>query len=404
MKNEIGTRGGFTVYNFDQLVDRKQTRSYKWDQVEPLFGDAEILPLWVADMDYPCLPEIKDALIKRSELGAYGYAIRPQSYLESIVSWYKRRHQWDIDVNAIIDVPSVVTTLSLSIDIFTNEGDKVLIQTPVYYPFYDVINGNNRELIKNELKLVDYKYEMDFTSLEEAFKSGVKMMLLCNPHNPGGRVWEREVLEQLAQLAVKYNVIVVSDEIHCDLVFEGHRYTPFASLSDEIAKLTITAIAPTKTFNIPGLHISSAIITNPELRKQFDKRVKVFSLHMASHFAQDAVEAAYNYGAQWVDELLVYVFANQSYAIDYLAKHAPQIKPMISEGTYLLWLDCRAVSEDPADLKKLMHKEAKVAFNEGSMFGEEGKGWLRVNLACPRYILEEALSRFVKAIQQREVK
>lgn len=388
-------------YNFDQLVERKNTRSYKWDQVEPLFGDASILPLWVADMDFPCLPEIKDVVTKRAEIGAYGYAIRPQSYFESIVSWYKRRHNWEFPANAIVDVPSVVSTLSLAIDIFTQPGDKVLIQTPVYYPFYDVVNGNDRELVKNQLNIINNKYEMDFVALEEAFQSGVKMMLLCNPHNPGGRVWEREVLEQLAALAVKYNVVVISDEIHCDLVFEGHPYTPFASLSEEVANLTITAIAATKTFNIPGLHISSAVITNPEIRQKFDKKVKVLSIHMASHFAQDAVEAAYNYGDQWVDELLAYVYANQEYTISYLAEHTPQIKPMVSEGTYLLWLDCREISEDPASLKQLMHKEAKVAFNEGSMFGEEGKGWLRINLACPRYILEEALQRFAQAIKAR---
>jgi len=389
------------AYDFDKLINRKQTRSYKWDQVEPLFGDADILPLWVADMDYPCLPEIKEALIKRAELGAYGYAIRPKSYFESIIAWYKRRHSWDIKQSWIVDVPSVVTTLSLSIDLFTHVGDKVLIQTPVYYPFYDVIKGNNREIVKNPLHLINYKYEMDFEALEDAFKSGVKLMLLCNPHNPGGRVWDKKTLEQLADLAVKYQVIVVSDEIHCDLVLEGYRYTPFASLSEEVAQLTITAIAPTKTFNIPGLHISSAIISNPELKQRFEKRVNVLSIHMANHFAQDAVEAAYNHGDDWVDELLQYVAANQHYAVSYLAKHAPIIKPMVSEGTYLLWLDCTAISTDPASLKQLMHKEAKVAFNEGSMFGEEGKGWLRVNLACPRYILEEAMQRFVKAVQAR---
>lgn len=392
------------AYNFDQIIDRKQTRSYKWDQVEPLFGDATILPLWVADMDYACLPEIKEVLIKRAEMGAYGYAIRPQSYFDAVVGWYKRRHQWEIKQSWIIDVPSVVTTLSLSIDLFTNEGDKVLIQTPVYYPFYDVIKENNRELVKNPLQLINYKYEMDFENLEEAFKSGVKLMLLCNPHNPGGRVWERSTLEQLAQLAIKYNVIVVSDEIHCDLVFKDYKFIPFASLSEEVAQLTITAVAPTKTFNIPGLHTSSAIISNKELRQKFDKRVKLFSIHMANHFAQDAVEVAYNKGDQWVDELVQYVGENQQYAIDYLAEHAPQIKPMRSEGTYLLWLDCREVSTDPLDLKQLMHKEAKVAFNEGSMFGEEGKGWLRVNLACPRSILEEALLRFATAIKARATK
>lgn len=386
-------------YNLDELIDRRNTRSYKWDQVGPLFGDESILPLWVADMDFPSPPAVQKVVKERAELGIYGYSIRTNEYLDSITGWFERRHNWSIQKNWIIDVPSVVTTLSLSVDLFTEPGDAVVLQSPVYYPFYDVITGNNRKVARNPLKIVDGRYEMDFEQLEELFASGAKLLLLCNPHNPGGRVWERSVLERVAELALKYNVIVVSDEIHCDLTFPGHPHTPFASLSEEVAAITITALAATKTFNIPGLHTSFAVISNPQLRAKFDQRVKVLSIHMASHFAQDAVMAAYNEGEQWLEDVLAYVKQNMDVAVAYLAEHAPMIKPLISEGTYLLWLDCRAISEDPATLKELMHKKAKVAFNEGSTFGEEGAGWLRVNLACPRFVLEKALKQFVEAIK-----
>lgn len=386
-------------YNLDELIDRRNTRSYKWDQVGPLFGDESILPLWVADMDFPSPPAVQKVVKERAELGIYGYSIRTNEYLDSITGWFERRHNWSIQKNWIIDVPSVVTTLSLSVDLFTEPGDAVVLQSPVYYPFYDVITGNNRKVARNPLKIVDGRYEMNFEQLEELFASGAKLMLLCNPHNPGGRVWERSVLERLAELALKYNVIVVSDEIHCDLTFPGHPHTPFASLSEEAASITITALAATKTFNLPGLHTSFAVISNPQLRAKFDQRVKVLSIHMASHFAQDAVQAAYNEGEQWLEDVIAYVKSNMDVAVAYLAEHAPMIKPLIPEGTYLLWLDCRAISEEPEVLKDLMHKKAKVAFNEGSTYGQEGAGWLRVNLACPRFVLEKALKQFVEAIK-----
>lgn len=386
-------------YNFDELIERRNTRSYKWDQVGPLFGDESILPLWVADMDFYSPPAVRKVVQQRAEIGIYGYSIRSESYLNSITSWFERRHQWTINNEWIVDVPSVVTTLSLAVDLFTEAGDSVVIQSPVYYPFYDVIKGNGRKVERNPLQIINGRYEMDFAQLETLFAAGAKMILLCNPHNPGGRVWERETLQRLAKLALQYNVIVVSDEIHCDLTFPGHPHTPFASISEEAANITITALAATKTFNLPGLHTSFAVISNPRMRATFDQRVKVLSIHMASHFAQDAVQAAYNESEQWLDDMLVYVKGNMDYAVAYLAEHAPMVKPLISEGTYLLWLDCRAVSEEPTVLKEIMHKKAKVAFNEGSMFGVEGLGWLRVNMACPRSIMEKAMKQFVEAIQ-----
>lgn len=386
--------------NFDQLLDRRNTRSYKWDQVESLFGSKDILPLWVADMDFASPKAVQDVLIKRAQLGAYGYAFRTDDYYDAVTGWFARRHKWNIKKEWMIDLPSVVTSLSLAVEQFSEPGAPVVLQSPVYYPFYEVIENNGRVVAKNPLILNNGRYEMDLAHLETLFQDGAKLMLLCNPHNPGGKVWSREELEALAALVLKYNVIVVSDEIHCDLVFPGNEHTPFASLSEEVADRTITALAATKTFNIPGLHTSFVVISNREMRLKMDKRVKTLSIHMAQHFAQDAVTAAYNEGEQWLDEMLAYVEQNLEYALQYFSEHLPEVKPLRPDGTYLLWVDCRALGLDTAGIKDLMFKQAKVAFNEGSMFGTEGAGWLRINLACPRSIVETALKQFTDAARK----
>lgn len=385
------------AYNFDELINRKNTRSYKWDQVGPLFGNADILPLWVADMDFPSPPAVQEALKKRVEVGAYGYSIRTDEYADSIMSWFGRRHGWNLQREWISDSPSVVTTLSLAVEQFTLPGDKVVLQTPVYYPFFDVVRENGRELALNPLLIQNGHYEMDMDHLESLFKDGAKMILLCNPHNPGGRVWSKDELMALGELCLRYGVIVVSDEIHCDLVFPDYEYTPFASLSPEIADLTITSLAATKTFNLPGLHTSFIVISNREMKARLDKRIKTLSIHMSHHFAQEAVIAAYNESEDWLDELLEYVKGNLDYALEYLEQHLPEVKPMKPEGTYLLWVDCRALGLDKEGLKKLMYEKAKVAFNEGSTYGSEGEGWLRINLACPRFVVEQALKQFCEA-------
>jgi cystathionine beta-lyase len=385
------------AYNFDQLNDRRNTRSYKWDQGGKLFGEPDILPLWVADMDFLAPPAIQEVLKQRAELGIYGYAIRTDSYLESIVNWFKRRHNWDIETNWITDSPSIVTSLSLAVELFSEPGGQVVIQSPVYYPFYDVIQSNGRVVAKNSLLLQNGRFEMDYEHLESLFKGGAKLLLLCSPHNPGGRVWEREELLKLGELCLQYGVIVVSDEIHCDLTFPGHPHIPFASLFPELADITITCLAATKTFNLPGLHTSFIVTSNTSLKRTIDQRLKTLSLHMAQHFAQDAVEVAYNEGAAWLDEMMVYVKGNLDYTLAYLAEHLPEVKPLYPEGTYLLWMDCRELGLDIKGLKDLMFRQAKVAFSEGSVFGTEGEGWLRINLACPRSIVEQALRQFCDA-------
>lgn len=388
-------------FDFDRRIDRRQTRSYKWDQSEKLYGDKDLLPLWVADMDFLSPPAVREVVEKRAALGIYGYSFREDRYLDAIVQWFRRRHGWTIEPDWITDVPSVVTSLSLSVEQFSEPGSDVVLQSPVYYPFYDVIRSNGRNIVKNPLLIRNGRLEMDYDQLETLFRGGAKLLLLCSPHNPGGRVWSRDELLRLGELCLRYGVTVVSDEIHCDLTLPGHKHVPFASLSNEIADITITCLAATKTFNLPGLHTSYTVISNPSLKRKFENRIKTLSLHMASHFAQDAVEAAYREGDAWLDAMLAYVADNIDYAIEYFAEHLPEVKPLRPEGTYLLWVDCRGLGLDKEGLKDLMYRKAKVVFNEGSSFGDEGEGWLRINLACPRSIVEEALQSFCRAARQR---
>lgn len=387
--------------SFDEIRNRRNTYSYKWDQSEKLFGHSDILPLWVADMDFESPPAVKAALERRAAHGIYGYTIRPESYVEAIISWYERRHLWKMEKEWIIDSPGIVTSLSIAVEQFSEPGSTVILQSPVYYPFYDVIRMNGRKVANNPLRIEEGKYEMDFVHLEQLMKDGAKLMLLCSPHNPGGKVWDKDTLVRLGELCQQYEVLVVSDEIHCDLVFEGHRHIPYASISKELAMRSLTCLAPTKTFNIPGLQSSFMVIPNPELRRKFQQRIKTLSLHMMNFFIPDAVQAAYNESEDWLDDLLKYLQNNLEFALDYLEEHLPEVQPMRPDATYLLWVDCRGLGKSVSELKDLMFHQAKVAFNEGSMFGVEGEGYLRINIACPRAILKEGLERFCRAATKK---
>lgn len=295
--------------DFDRIINRRHTHSYKWDQSLKLFGDQDILPLWVADMDFESPPAVRKALEARAALGVYGYSIKNEAYVDAIIHWYQRRHGWTIEREWLSDVPSVVTSLSIAVDVFSEPGGSVILQSPVYYPFYDVIRMNGREVAKNPLVIRNGRYEMDYDHLEELMAGGAKLMLLCSPHNPGGRVWEREELLRLGELCLKHGVTVISDEIHCDLALPGHRHIPFASLSEELSQITLTALAPTKTFNLPGLQSSFIVTANAAMKRKFDYRVKALSLHMTNFFTHEAVMAAYNEGEAWLDELIEYVAA-----------------------------------------------------------------------------------------------
>ncbi|WP_438447984.1 MalY/PatB family protein [Gorillibacterium sp. sgz5001074] len=382
---------------FDRIPNRKNTHSYKWDQSEKLFGNPDLLPLWVADMDFESPPAVKAAMERRAAQGIYGYTVMPDEGWNAIIRWYERRHDWTLKKEWLASVTGIVTALSLGVELFSEPGGAVIIQSPVYYPFYDVIKMNGRQVAANPLILKDGRYEMDYGHLEGLMKDGAKLLLLCSPHNPGGRVWEKEELQRLGDLCLKYGVTIVSDEIHADLAFPGHKHIPIASLSEELADITITAIAPTKTFNLPGVPAAYIAASNKELKRKLDHRIKALSLHMTGFFTPDLLTAAYDESEGWLEELMDYLKRNMDYAIGYLAEHLPKVKPMKPDSTYLLWLDCRDLGLDTSGLKELMYRHAGVAFNEGSVYGEEGRGFLRINVACPRATLSAALERFVEA-------
>jgi cystathionine beta-lyase len=388
-------------YDFDRVIDRTGTASYKWDQSEKLFGHSDVLPLWVADMDFEPPQEVVDEIRRRAKQGVYGYTIRTPEYFEAVSGWLKRRHHWDIRHEWITSSPGVVPALSLIVHTFTQPGDKVILQSPVYYPFYDVIKMNGRNVVDNALVLRDGRYEMDFDLLENQAADGAKLLLLCSPHNPGGRVWTREELTRIGDICVSHGVLVVADEIHHDLVFRGHEHIPFAGIKDEFAQISFTCIATSKTFNLAGLQAASVIIPNDELRRLYNQTIKTFSIHMESYFGLSSVVAGYTHGDEWLEQLIDYLQGNLTYMLDFVANRLPEISVIRPDATYLVWMDCRAISEDPADLKKLMYDEARVAFTEGSVFGKQGEGYLRVNIACPRSILAEALERFASAVRKR---
>ncbi|WP_256760829.1 MalY/PatB family protein [Cohnella sp. WQ 127256] len=385
-------------YDFDKRIDRTGTASYKWDQSEKLFGRADILPLWVADMDFEAPREVVEAITRRAEHGIYGYTARTQTFYDAITGWLSRRHGWTIEQDWISSSLGVVPALSLMVLALTEPGDSIILQSPVYYPFYDVIKMNGRTVVDNPLILEDGHYTIDFDLLEQQAKAGAKMLLLCSPHNPGGRVWKREELERIGNICVKYNVLVVADEIHHDLVFSGHKHVPFASISEEFANNSVTCIAPSKTFNLAGLLAASVIIPNVEIRNKYNALLKTLSIHMESYFGLTAIESSYTYGEQWLDQLLEYIEGNLNTLLEFVEKQLPQVKVIKPEGTYLVWMDCTAISENPQELKQIMFDKAGVAFTEGSVFGKQGAGYLRINLACPRSLLVEALEKFTAAV------
>jgi cystathionine beta-lyase len=385
-------------YDFDKRLDRTNKASYKWDQSVKLFGREDILPLWVADMDFEAPKEVVEAIKHRAGQGVYGYTFRTQAYYDAIVGWLSRRHGWTIQQDWISSSPGIVPALSLMVQAFTEPGDGIIVQSPVYYPFYDVIKMNGRVVVDNPLILEDGYYTIDFEQLTEQAKAGAKMLLLCSPHNPGGRVWKKEELERIGVICETYNVLVVVDEIHHDLVFSGHKHVPFASLSEALANRSITCIAPSKTFNLAGLQAATIIIPNEQLRQKYNQLLKTLSLHMESFFGITAIESSYTYGDEWLDQLLVYLEGNLNALLAYIHEHLPQVKVIKPEGTYLVWIDCTSISTDPSVLKSLMFEKAGVAFSEGSVFGKQGAGYLRINMACPRSLLIEALEKFSAAV------
>lgn len=388
-------------YNFDEVIDRRNSDCVKWDTLEDSYGVSDILPMWIADMDFKSADEIIEALKTRAECGVFGYNFRNDGFYDSIIKWVKDRYNWEIKKEWIVFTPGVVAGFNIGIRALTKESEAVIIQPPVYPPFARVINSSNRKLVTNPLVNIDGKYRIDFDDLEEKIKTS-KTLLFCSPHNPVGRVWNEEELNKVAKLAIENKAVIISDEIHCDLTFNGVKHTMIASLSKEMAMNSITLIAPSKTFNIAGLFTSVAIIPNDDIRERVNKEIELMEIDHVSIFGAVGLEAAYNHGAQWLEELKIYLEGNTDYVIEYIEKNIPKIKANKPDGTYLLWLDCRELGLDQNALNDLMIKKGKVLLNDGSTFGIEGEGFLRLNIGCSRATVMEAMKRIEKAVNSIE--
>ena len=386
-------------FNFDKIIDRTNNFSAKWSEMNKNFGTNNLLPMWVADMDFLTAPCVMEALKDRLEQGIFGYTTRPSSYNESIVNWLDNRFSWKINQEWLMFSPAVITSISLLIQNLTQKNDKIMIQEPVYSPFHNIVESNERSLVISPLvKLDDGSYVMDYEDIESKIKD-VKVFILCNPHNPVGRVWTREELTRLGEICLKHNVLVISDEIHSDIILKNHKHTPFASISKEFRENTITCMAPTKTFNLAGLQSSFLVISNPYYYEVMDKAFSILDIKRNNAFSLVATEAAYNYGEDWLYELIKYIEDNVDFAIDYIKNHMPQLKVKKPEGTYLLWVDFSNLNVDKKDLKNALINKGRIALSDGSSFGIGGDGYYRINLACPRSMVLEGLKRIEFAIK-----
>lgn len=380
------------LFDFDELILRDSTSCVKYDLRKQIFGREDVIPMWVADMDFAVPPFVSEAVSRRARHPVYGYSIIPESYYKAIIDWQLKRYDWQIRKEWIMFSPGVVTGLNLLVHAFTGPGDKVIVQPPVYFPFFSCVKNNGRELVLNRLIEKDGNYSIDFEDLEKKMKEGAKMMILCNPHNPVSRCWTREELEWLGAKCLEYNVLLVSDEIHCDLVFEPHRHIPLATISEEIASNVITCIAPSKTFNLAGLFTSSIIIPDDGLRKRFETTFE--KIHLSANiFGITAAEAAYREGQEWLAGLMNYLQANVDRVRSFLADRLPEVTFSPAEATYMLWLDFRRLGIPDTELKKRLIETAGLGFVDGPTFGAGGEGFQRMNIACPKITLEKALER-----------
>lgn len=383
---------------FKYVHDRNHTRSVKWDLRKTIFGTNDVIPMWVADMDFPAPAEVNEAIMRRAKHGIYGYTTINQDVKQSIVDWQFKRHNWQIKPSWLSFSPGVVTGLHIAIQALTNPGDEILIQTPVYTPFYDVIETHNREIIKNPLVLENDHYTIDFNDLEAKLKTGVKAFILCSPHNPVGRVWTKSELEKIAHLCLKYNVLILADEVHADLVFPEHEHTPMAAMCKDTSAQIVTFNAPSKTFNLAGLQASYIITENEELRTKINQQLNKQGISTLNTVGNIALEAAYTYGEQWLNDLLHVLHDNKKYVVDRLKRETTLLDVIDSEGTYLLWLNCQKFDMNPEVLQKFFVQQAKVGLNPGSSYGREGNTFMRMNIACPRPTLEEGVNRIIQAV------
>lgn len=398
-------------YDFDRIATPRGIGSVKWehrkgengleawDATAEVNGRRQVLPLWVADMDFPIAEPIRRALIARAEIPSLGYTYRTDDYLSAVTGWMQRRHGWTVEPAWIALAPGVVPSLNMLVRTFTQPGDGVIVQPPVYHPFYMVIESNDARVVRNPLRLIDGRYQMDFDDLDaKAADPTVKMLLLCSPHNPVGRVWTAEELRRLSEICNRHGVLVVADELHADLMLYGNVFQPYAALGGAFADNAIVCTAASKSFSLAGLHMSHIITSNADLREQVAgglQKAKMFGLNP---FSAAAVQAAYTDGEDWLEQALAYIQGNMDYLAEFLGENLPQIPLIKPDATYLAWLDCRALSLNQDQLEDLMLNKAGLFLDEGYIFGEEGAGFERINVACPRSILEDALHRLMEAI------
>ena len=386
-------------YNFDKIIERHGTESIKYDGLKQLFGKEDLIPLWVADMDFEVCPEITASLQQRLNHHIYGYSCTDDSYWQSIIDWERNTHDFNFTRDELTYIPGVVKGIGFAVNYFTNKGDKIVIQEPVYHPFRNVAEGNGRIVLNNPLVKDGVFFTMDLEGLEAIFRDEhPRMMLLCNPHNPIGITWDIEILRKVGTLARRYGVVVVSDEIHADLAMFGHTHHVFASVSDDAAAVAVTLSAPSKTFNIPGIVSSWCVIKNPDLRKGFFEWLEANEFNEAPFFSTIATESAYTCGSEWLDQAKNYIENNIIAVEEYCAKHIPAIKPIRPQASFLVWLDCSALNLSHEELVDLFVNKAGLALNDGEMFGLGGNGHMRLNVGTPRKILLKALDNLKDAI------
>lgn len=393
-------------YDYDQICDRKNTNCAKWDAAKSVFGRDDVIPMWIADMDFPVAEPIVEALKKRTEHPVYGYTRPGSNVIEAVVERMQRKFNWSIKPEWIVFTPGVVSALNIAVRALTRPGDKVILQQPVYFPFFPAVTSCSCQIINNELKLVDNHYEMDYEDLENLFlpderalleSNQIKALILCNPQNPVGRLWNYDELTRMGEIVIQHGTTVISDEIHCEILFKGYKHVPFASISEKFEQNCIVCMSPSKTFNLAGLEVSSIIIPNKKLRDDFNN-TRSGILPGPNLFGYIALEAAYRFGDEWLEQVLEYLQGNLDFMTVYFAEKIPRIKIIQPQGTYLIWLDCRELGMDNKTLSNFMREKARVGLSDGFAFGECGSGFERMNIACPRSILEQALRRIEMAV------
>ena len=385
-------------YDFDTVIPRRGTNSYKWDTPE-----AEgVLPMWVADMDFRTAPAIVKALQRRVSHGIFGYTKVPQDYYDVVVRWFARRHGWEMDPCWIIYTTGVVPAVSAIIKALAEPGDRVIVQTPAYNCFYSSIRNNGCEILSNNLIYSDGRYTIDFDDLEaKAADARAKLLLLCNPHNPSGRVWTPDELRRIGDICLRHGVFVVADEIHCELTYPGHDYTPFASLSESFLQNSVTCVSPSKAFNVAGLQIANIVAANSSVRRRIDRAINVNEVCDVNPFGVIATIAAYDQGGEWLDALRKYLWGNYEFLRRFFGERLPQYPVLPLEGTYLVWVDARAAGISSDEVARRLQQEQKLLVNPGTMYGPGGEGFIRVNIACPRTLLAEGLERMARVLGSR---